>query len=141
MHRHSLRPDLFPLVEPDSDSFLYDCDFDLGGDAVAGGGGDSDAGDAGGAGDAGDASVGGVGAAAAPPLLLAMNVLLFLVLCAGVGALGASNAFAESMGTLTKNLQAVGSAMLDLLRVDACADCCGVSCVCAYVKCVFSCLS
>ena len=33
-------------------------------------------------------------------LLLALNVLLFLVLCAGVGALGASSAFAEIMVTL-----------------------------------------
>ena len=76
-----------------------------------------------------------------PLLLLALNVLLFLVLCAGVGALGASSAFAESMVTLTKSLQVVGSIVLDLLRVDACADCCGVSCVCAYAKCVSSCFS
>jgi hypothetical protein len=76
-----------------------------------------------------------------PLLLLALNVLLFLVLCAGVGALGASSAFAESMVTLTKSLQVVGSILLDLLRVDACADCCGVSCVCAYAKCLFSCFS
>ena len=38
-------------------------------------------------------------AGAAPLLLLALNVLLFFVLCAGVGALGASSAFAESMVT------------------------------------------
>ena len=76
-----------------------------------------------------------------PLLLLALNVLLLLVLCAGVDALGAGSAFAESMVTLTKSLQVVGSIMLDLLRVDACADCCGVSCVCAYAKCLFSCFS
>ena len=55
-------------------------------------------------------------------LLLALIVLLFLVLCAGAGALGANNAFAESMVALTQSLQVVGSILLDLLRVDACAD-------------------
>ena len=69
----------------------------------------------------------------------ALAIIPFLVLCAGVGALGASSAFAESMVTLTKSLQVVGSILLDLLRVDAFADCCGVSCVCAYAKCLFFC--
>ena len=51
-------------------------------------------------------------------LLLALIVLLFLVSCAGVGALSANNALPQS-------LQVVGLTLLDLLRVDACADCCG----------------
>ena len=65
------------------------------------------------------------------PLLLALIVLLFLVSCADVGALGANNAFAEFMVALTQSLQVVGLILLDPLYVDARADCCGVSCVCA----------
>ena len=66
-------------------------------------------------------------------LLLALIVLLLLVLCAGVGALGASSAFAELVMALTWSLQVVGSILLDLLRVVECVDCC------AYAKCLFFC--
>ena len=69
------------------------------------------------------------------PLLLALGVPRPLGPCAGVGTLGASSAFAEPMVALAKGPQVVGSTLLDLLRVGACAGCCGASCVCAYAKC------
>ena len=59
--------------------------------------------------------------------------------CVSLHCLGANSVFAESMVTLNTSLQVVGSIMLDLLRVDAYANCCGVSCVCVYAKCLFSC--
>ena len=89
MHRHSLRPDLFPLVEPDSDYFFYDCDSDLGRGAVGGAaggaaaGGGSGAGDGGGAGGAGDAGAAGdAGDAAAPsPAACSECASLSCVMC------------------------------------------------------------
>ena len=95
MHRHSLKPDLFPLVEPYSEYLFYDCDSGLGGGGVAGGTAVAAAAAGSDGGDGGGAS----GAGAIP--IVACSKCASLVLCAGVGALGVSSAFAESMVTLT----------------------------------------